>query len=124
VLKDKSLEAKTSMIARACTAMILIALAAQPCRADGRDTLLRYGRHLAQECTSCHRGDGTNGAIPSLAGRPATEIKGLLGDFRSGRKTNPVMVSVAKSLDDEQVTALAAYFASLPKSASDAAPPR
>ncbi len=55
-------------------------------------------------------------AIPALAGRPATEIKGLLGDFRAGRKTNPVMVSVAKSLDDEQMTALAAYFASLPRS--------
>ena len=123
VLKDKSLEARNRMIPRACTVMILIALGAPSARAEAPDTLLRYGRHLAQECTSCHRSDGANGAIPALAGRPATEIKGLLEDFRAGRKTNPVMVSVAKSLDDEQMAALAAYFAALPRPASSAGPP-
>jgi cytochrome c len=81
-----------------------------------------YGRHLAGECTACHRPDAGGNAIPSLAGRPAAEIVRLLQDFRDGRKTNPVMVSVAKSLDAEQMAALAAYFAALPKSPSTAEP--
>jgi cytochrome c553 len=88
------------------------------------DAALAYGRHLAGECTACHRPAAGAGAIPAIAGRPAAELLALLSDYRDGRKTNPVMVSVAKSLDDRQMKALAAYFASLPKSASTAAPPR
>ncbi len=84
-------------------------------RADGARTLQSYGRHLASECTACHRPDAGAGAIPSIAGKPAPELIGLLEDFRAGRKTNPIMVSVAKSLDEEEMSALAAYFASLPK---------
>src|SRR5688572_17709161 len=30
--------------------------------------LLSYGRHLARECTSCHRLEGASNGIPSLAG--------------------------------------------------------
>lgn len=96
---------------------LLIALAActgVPSSAASTDALQRYGRHLARECTGCHRSDGSESAIPSLAGRPADEIVALLQAYRSGRKTNPVMVSVAKSLDDAQSAALAAYFSSLP----------
>jgi cytochrome c553 len=78
-----------------------------------------YGRHLAEECTGCHRPDAGDGAIPSLAGRPEAEIIALLQDFRTGRKTNPIMVSVARSLDAKQAAAVAAYFASLPKPAGD-----
>jgi cytochrome c553 len=35
--------------------------------------------------------------------------------YQTGERSNPVMVSVAKSLDDEQVRALALYYCSLPK---------
>jgi cytochrome c553 len=85
---------------------------------------LRYGRHLASECTSCHgaAGKGAAEGIPSLAGRPAGEFVTLLSEYRAGRKTNPVMVTVAKSLDEDQTAALAAYFASLPAPASTSAP--
>jgi cytochrome c553 len=78
--------------------------------ADKAEALQRYGRHLARECTGCHRGAHSDGAIPALAGRPAAEIIELLQAYREGRKTNPVMVSVARSLDDEQSAAVAAYF--------------
>jgi cytochrome c553 len=88
--------------------------AASPMRAADADALQRYGRHLARECTGCHRSSQPDSAIPPLAGRPADEIVELLQAYRSGRKTNPVMVSVAKSLDDEQSAALAAYFSQLP----------
>jgi cytochrome c553 len=81
-----------------------------------------YGRHLASECTACHRPDAGESAIPAIAGRPAAELIALLSDYRDGRKTNPVMVSVARSLDARQTEALAAYFASLPKSAKTSDP--
>ena len=84
----------------------------------------RTAAHLAAECTSCHRSDAGAGAIPSLAGRKEAEIITLLQDFRYGRKTNPVMVSVANSLNEKETEALAAYFASLPASASAPTPPQ
>ncbi|NJO22136.1 MAG: hypothetical protein HC868_03335 [Sphingomonadales bacterium] len=32
--------------------------------------LMAYGRHLARECTSCHRIDGIDNGIPSIVGLP------------------------------------------------------
>jgi cytochrome c553 len=108
---------------RVIAAVLLAVFGAGSCGAEDEDALKRYGRHLASECASCHRSDAPDGAIPSLAGRPQAEIVALLEDFRSGRKTNPIMVSVAKSLDERQTAALAAYFASLPRH-GDSAPAR
>jgi sulfide dehydrogenase cytochrome subunit len=101
---------------RTVAAALLVTIGAVACSADDQEALRRYGRHLAQECSSCHRSDAMDGAIPSLAGRPQAEIVTLLQDFRDGRKTNPVMISVANSLDARQTAALATYFSSLPTS--------
>ena len=84
------------------------------------EELKAYGRHLAGECTSCHRPDGAPSAIPSILGKTQDEFIALLTAYRDGRKTNQVMISVAKSLDDEQMAALAAYFGSLPAGGRDA----
>ena len=54
--------------------------------------------------------------IPSIIGWDANRFVRTLEFYRTGERTNPVMVSVVKSLDDTQVRALAAYYASLPKS--------
>lgn len=78
------------------------------------DPAIAYGKHLAGECTSCHRLEASSGAIPSITGRPTQEFIELLLSYREGRRTNAVMVSVAQSLDDKQMAALAAYFGSLP----------
>jgi cytochrome c553 len=77
--------------------------------------LKSYGRHLAQECTGCHRIDGIDNGIPSIVGWDTQRFMTTLRFYQAGARTNPVMVSVAKSLDDEQLAALAAYYGSLPK---------
>ena len=74
-----------------------------------------YGRHLAQECTGCHRIDGSSNGIPPIIGWDADRFVATMEFYRTGERTNPVMVSVAKSLDADQVPALAVYYASLPK---------
>jgi cytochrome c553 len=101
-----------------------IAMAGSSQAVLGNERQLALGRHLAQECTSCHASHGGSKAIPSLAGRDAVLLVQALNAYRSGERTNPVMVSVAQSLDDEQIRALALYFASLgtaPESAGKAA---
>ena len=77
------------------------------------DDLKDYGEYLAGECTTCHRIDGAESEIPSITGWDTDTFTETLGYYKSGLRKNPAMESVAKSLDDEQVKALAAYFGSI-----------
>lgn len=75
---------------------------------------LAYGEYLAQECITCHRRHVDKGAaIPVIAGRSAQYLTNALREYRTGRRVNPVMQNVARSLDPRQIEALAAYFESL-----------
>ena len=74
---------------------------------------LAYGEYLAAECVTCHRAAVDEGAIPAIVGLPTRYFVSALRDYRAGRRANPVMQNVARSLDDQQIEALAAYFASL-----------
>ncbi len=71
-----------------------------------------YGEYLAGECTSCHR-DGSNETIPPIVGYEVLGFIELMETYRNGERQNQAMVSVAKSLDAEQIKALAVYFASV-----------
>ena len=125
-LKDLALAAALTRCLSTLTSLCFTLLVVRAGNAQSLEqgSLLPYGRHLAQECTACHgadAGQGKESGIPRLAGRPAAELTDLLHAFREGRRTNPVMVSVAKSLDEKQIAALAAYFASLSKAPDGAA---
>jgi cytochrome c553 len=98
---------------RAIPLTVLALLHAAPALAENAK-LMAYGRHMAGECTACHRLDGTDDGIPPIVGRQAGEVAAMLRSYRALERTNPVMVSVARSLDDTQIDALAAYLASLP----------
>ncbi len=99
------------------TMAAMVALAAWPADARAADAMA-LGQHLAQECTSCHRLDGINNGIPAIAGHNADDLVKALTQYKTGQRSNPAMTSVAQSLDDEQIRALALYWGSLP-----AAPP-
>ena len=49
---------------------------------------------------------------PSLAGQAARYIEIELRDFQAGRRTDPLMSPVAKTLSAQDVQALAEYFSS------------
>ncbi len=71
----------------------------------------------APACASCHgfRGEGIrvqNG--PRLAGLDADYLERQLDAFSHGRRDSSVMVAVARTLTEEQRTALAQYYAGLP----------
>ena len=84
-----------------------------PAAADAR---LEYGKYLSSECTTCHKIDGSGGQqIPPITGWTPAEFVSILTLYKNGLRVNQAMESVAKSLDDEQMQALAAYFGSLPK---------
>ena len=72
-----------------------------------------YGEYLSGECTTCHRLDGAGDGIPSIIGWEAEHFIDTMKSFRNGDRENAAMVSVAKSLDEEQLKALAQYFGSI-----------
>lgn len=103
----------TKTVAAALAAMIgALAFAAPSASADPAMEVA-YGEHLSGECTTCHRLDGTDNGIPSIVGWPKEAFVAVLTSYRDGERTNQAMMSVAKSLDEQQMNALAAYFASL-----------
>ncbi|HEU5297158.1 MAG TPA: c-type cytochrome [Burkholderiaceae bacterium] len=74
------------------------------------------GRNLAATCANCH---GTNGqvrgdVVKPLAGVPADKIVAAFNDFKSGALPATIMHQIARGFTDDQVKAIAAYFAAQP----------
>jgi cytochrome subunit of sulfide dehydrogenase len=71
---------------------------------------------LAATCANCH---GTEGrpvpgeAMPRLAGQPQEALAASLRAFRDGSRPATVMHQLAKGYSNEEIDALAAYFAAL-----------
>ena len=53
--------------------------------------------------------------MPRLAGQSASYLTEQLKAFRDGKRPATVMHQLAKGYTDEQITAIAAYFAAQPK---------
>lgn len=70
---------------------------------------------LTQTCRVCHGidGVGTNPMIPNIGGQSAEYLSKQLQDFRAGRREDPQMSIIASGLTDEQIRALAAWYASI-----------
>lgn len=104
-------------------ALTLVAAPAARTFAADDAKLLAYGKHLSAECSGCHRVDGVDNGIPSITGWAPIDFIATVGFFKDGSRPNPAMISVARSLDDEQIKALATYYGSLPMGRRRAAPP-
>jgi cytochrome c553 len=70
-------------------------------------------RQLASACAICHGSDGRSDGkvLPPLAGMPRDHIASQMRAFRDGQRPATVMHQIAKGYTDEQIDALAAFFA-------------
>lgn len=70
---------------------------------------------LTQTCRVCHGldGVGTNPMIPNIGGQSAEYLSKQLQDFRAGRREDPQMSIIASDLTDEEIKALADWYASI-----------
>ena len=90
---------------------LAFALALACSGAFGQDTA---GRNLAAACAICH---GTQGKPPAgapvvaLAGLPREHIASQMRAFRDGTRPATVMHQIAKGYNDQQIDAMAAWFA-------------
>ena len=53
--------------------------------------------------------------MPNLAGRQQTELLQILRDFRDGKRPATIMHQLSKGYSDEQIAAIATYFAAQKK---------
>ena len=66
----------------------------------------------ASSCTGCHAAKKiTDSVIPHIAGRKAADIAAAMREYRSGAWPSSVMGRIAKGFDDQQIDAIAAWFA-------------
>jgi cytochrome subunit of sulfide dehydrogenase len=68
---------------------------------------------LAAGCLGCHASGG-DPRLPKLAGRNASEIVTAMKAFRSGSRPATVMNRIAKGFSDDEVAAIAAWYAAQP----------
>ncbi|MGR3496907.1 c-type cytochrome [Citreimonas sp.] len=90
------------------------------------DDLLESGRLVAMggaesggsgmACVTCHgangRGDGS-GVFPRLAGLPGWYMYKQLMDYASGARPNEIMTGIAQKLTEEEMEAVATYYAAI-----------
>lgn len=68
----------------------------------------------AARCAACHGPDGRETVtpdVPRLAGQKAPYLEQVLRDYRSGARKHAVMQAQAAQLVDDEIAALAAYYA-------------
>ena len=70
-----------------------------------------YGAYLSSECTTCHQAEGGNAGIPSIVYWPKEDFVTALHAYKSKQRKHPVMQMIAGRLSNEEIAALAAYFA-------------
>ncbi|MBU6259661.1 MAG: cytochrome c [Burkholderiales bacterium] len=94
--------------------MLLAAALAAACGAVHADAI-DAGRAKAQSCTACHGALGlaTLPDAPNLAGQSPIYLTAQLRAFRSGARKHEVMSVVARTLSDDDIDDLAAWFASI-----------
>jgi cytochrome subunit of sulfide dehydrogenase len=70
-------------------------------------------RNLASACAICHGTDGRAATkdVAPLAGLPREHIASQLRAFRDGQRPATVMQQIAKGYTDQQIDAMAAWFA-------------
>ena len=98
---------------RAAAAVLPAALALVAGAAGAQDA--KVGRVKAQACSVCHGpvGLSTQPDAPHLASQPAVYLSTQLKAYQTGTRKHEVMSVMARTLSDEDIRDLAAWFSSI-----------
>ena len=103
------------LIKKLIIAMIFVLMLAAGGVQAGGD--VARGQELAEYCADCHGDDGLGDEdIPTIAGMDAAKHLKELLDFKSGAREDEEedMIDSVSELSEQDMTDLAAYYASLP----------
>jgi cytochrome c553 len=95
-----------SLISTSFGAVAMLAVVAVPAIAQEIDAQL-------QVCSSCHGQNGvtTGPTIPIIWGQQSSYLFKQLHDYRSGDRVNPIMAAMVKTIKQEDMRKVSAYFA-------------
>jgi cytochrome c553 len=66
----------------------------------------------AASCSGCHAGQaGVDTPVPRLMGRDSAQLQDAMQAFRAGRRPATVMDRIAKGFSDDEIKAIAKWFA-------------
>ncbi len=94
-----------------CRTLICAALAALPFAVQSQESTVLSS--LAATCANCHGTEGRSVTkeVAPLAGLPKEYIVSALKGFKDGTRSATVMHQLAKGYTDQQIEAIAGYFA-------------
>ena len=72
-----------------------------------------WGEYLSAECLTCHKRDGADEGIPGIVQWPEEDFVIAMHAYKQGLRPHPVMQMMAARLSNEEIAALAAYFATI-----------
>lgn len=109
-------------LASKCLVFALLGLGGTVVEAGAADPT--YARNLSATCFTCHGTDGRSvgGVPPSLAGQNREYLLQQMLDFKAGKRPATIMHQQAKGYTDEELAAIAGYFAGIKAGAGTAAP--
>lgn len=95
-------------------ALSSLANAAESTPAAAKPDLAKGQTTSTNVCGACHTADGSRGAPanPIIAGQHAEYLVKQLGEFKSGKRDNPVMKGMASTLSEADMVNVAAFYAS------------
>ena len=98
---------------RALLAAVALAAAAAALPAAAQD--VQAGARKAIACQTCHGMDGLSRLpdAPNLAGQPVGYLERALRAFRDGVRKNEMMSVAARTLSDQDIRDLAAYYGAI-----------
>lgn len=98
-------------ILAACS-VLAAALAALAPPAQAGDAL--RGKEKSQICAACHGADGNSPTpeFPRIGGQHQDYLLQALLDYKAGKRKNPIMAAQVESLSKQDMSDLAAWYAS------------
>lgn len=92
-----------------CALAVLGFLVPSSVRAENGDA--EYGQFLSGECTTCHQESAGDDGIPVIVNWSEEDFILTMNAYKNKQRDHPIMQMIAGRLGDEEIAALAAYFA-------------
>lgn len=114
-LSEDLMKSNSKLVARAAALLLTAAFMLQPASAAGDP---QAGEKLAYTCLGCHGIAGYRNAYPSfrvpkLGGQTQEYLAIALRNYRDGNRPHPTMQAQARSLGEQGIEDVAAYFAGI-----------
>ena len=71
------------------------------------------GKEKSLSCQACHGPDGNSPVpmFPNIAGQYRDYLLHSMRSYKTGERTNPIMIAIVQPLSDQDLEDLAAYYA-------------